>query len=107
MSNNLEKFKADLESLITRGDNLVWSMKRDSDPNGFKDLFENYAKQNNLSDEDKQSATDYINKLPNFYHNYQLWYTEAYVVIKTLIPDRLKDFVKCYEKAPNRKRISY
>jgi len=36
-----------------------------------------------------------------------MWYTESKVVIKQLIPDRLDDFVRYYEKPKNRKSINY
>ena len=37
----------------------------------------------------------------------QIWYSESLVLIKLLLPDRLQDFIKLYEKPKNRKSIEY
>jgi len=48
-----------------------------------------------------------IKKLPNFKSNYQTWYSESLILLKYLLPDRLNDFIKLYEKPKNRKVVSY
>ena len=37
----------------------------------------------------------------------QPWYSEAKVLIRQLLPDRLSDFVRHYEKPKPRKDITY
>src|SRR5262249_50608556 len=44
---------------------------------------------------------------PSFEEAYQPWYSEAKVLIKQLLPDRLSDFVRHYEKPKPRKEITY
>lgn len=50
---------------------------------------------------------EYIKKLPNFSSDYQSWYSEAKVLIKQLLPDRLNDFTRHYEKPKSRKTIDF
>lgn len=45
--------------------------------------------------------------LPSFNEEYQTWYSEAKVLIKQLLPDRLNDLVRHYEKPKPRKEISF
>lgn len=46
-------------------------------------------------------------KLPNFSTDYQSWYSESKALIKQLLPDRLADFSRHYEKPKPRKDISF
>jgi hypothetical protein len=48
-----------------------------------------------------------IGNLPRFRDKYQSWYSEAKVLIRQLLPDRLSDFVRLYEKPKPRKHISF
>ncbi len=52
-------------------------------------------------------AEVYISKLPHFSSEYQRWYSEAKAVIKQVIPDRFQDFVRHYERQPNRKIMQW
>jgi hypothetical protein len=52
-------------------------------------------------------ADDFIKKLPRFTSGYQTWYSEAKAVVRQLIPDRLADFVRHYERPSNRKILQY
>ena len=45
--------------------------------------------------------------LPSFNSEYQAWYSEARALIKQLLPDRLDDFVRHYDKPRHRKNIDY
>ena len=93
MPSNLEKYKKDLEKLIAKGDLLGISMRYECFPEEIEKAL------GNKSDE-------LIKALPNFYDEYQTWYSEAKVVIKQLLPDRLSDFVRHYEKPKTRKEIN-
>jgi len=93
MQSNLEKYKKDLEKLVKKGDSLLIAMQYDCYP-------EQIAKA--LGDK----AKELIKSLPNFRNDYQAWYSEAKVVIKQLLPDRLSDFERHYEKPKPRKDIT-
>lgn len=97
MKSNMEKYKAQLEGLINKGDLLSLSMQYRIAPKEF----EAAAKKAYGKNFDEELA-----KLPNFLSAYQIWYSEAHAVIKQLIPDRLADFVRFYEKPKNRKEIN-
>ncbi|MGF6929063.1 hypothetical protein QFZ48_004563 [Chitinophaga sp. W2I13] len=43
----------------------------------------------------------------SFKEEYQTWYSEACALIKIVLPDRLSDFIKLYEKPKTRKAIEY
>lgn len=99
MTSNIEKYKKDLESLITQGTQLLYAMQYSHFPKEVKaQLVKIY--------ESEEKATALIKQLPNFINNYQLWYSEALVLIKQLLPDRLLDFTKYYEKPKTRKDIT-
>ena len=82
MTSNLEKYKKDLEKLIEKGKLLHIDIKKQV---GGQD--------NDLSE--KSTAL-------NFGEEYQEWYSEALIIIKQIIPDRKKDFIKIYEQHPER-----
>jgi|UniRef100_UPI0040480ED4 hypothetical protein len=96
MNNNLEKYKKDLEKLISKGKKLHIAMQYECSP----------------GDTDEAAKTDKklaerIKSLPKFNDEYQSWYSESKVLIKQLLPDRLDDFTRHYEKPKPRKDISY
>jgi len=78
--NNLEKYKKDLKQLIQSGEYLLKILKGDN------------------------------NNLLKFREKYELWYSEAYYLIKSVLPDRLKDFELYYENKKEdslRKALTY
>lgn len=95
---NLDKFKEDLKNLISKGALLQVRMGFDLFP---KDYEEYYKK--SLG----KKYTLFKKELPEFKSEYQIWYSEALVVIKLLLSDRLEDFIRLYEKPKNRKSIEY
>lgn len=94
MQSNLEKYKKDLERLIAKGNLLLMAMQYECFPERMEEA---------LGDK----AEELIKIFPKFNNEYQTWYSEAKVVIKQLLPDRLSDFVRYYEKPKPRKEISY
>lgn len=98
MATNLDRYKKDLESLISAGELLEMSLQAESLPKEFQ-----AAIKKKLGDATK----DLIAALPPFATAYQRWYSEAKVLIKQLLPDRLADFVRHYEKPKPRKELSY
>ena len=86
-----EELKKDLDRLVAQGTFLYYAMADDLDqlPEGFKESLE------------KKGA-----KLPKFSRAYDIWYSEALLVVKQIIPDRLDDFVKQY-KNEKRKEVDF
>ncbi len=54
-----------------------------------------------------EKATGFLDSLPSFSDEYQIWYSEAKAIVRQLLPDRIDDFVGYYEKPRNRKEITY
>lgn len=94
MQKNIEKYKKDLDALIKKGESLYFAMQNDCYPEKVKEAF-------------GKEAEEIIKTFPNFKKGYQVWYSEAKVLIKQLLPDRLDDFVRHYEKPRQRKNITY
>lgn len=101
MISNIEKYKKDLKKLIEDGDQLLNAMHFSFTKDQFEDLLTKEMK-------DKSKISEFINRLPNFHTDYQIWYSEALILVKQLLPDRFSDFVKQYEKPTvKRKDITY
>jgi hypothetical protein len=100
MTSNLDRFRTDLEALIERGILLLNALQAEHHSDAFDkalvDEFKTRAK-----------AKAYRSKLPRFRQSYQSWYSEALAVVKQLLPDRLADFIRHYEKPKGRKDISF
>lgn len=94
--NNLERFKKDLDRLIKNGGDLLNAMQYECYPDKFMEEAKKVLKRN---------YKKILKELPSFVGKYQDWYSEALVLIKTLLPDRLDDFKKLYEKPKSKKGI--
>jgi hypothetical protein len=95
---NLDKYKEDLKKLILNGDLLNLAMQYECHPVEFEKSFK------------KQVGDDYekyIKNLKSFGSQYQSWYSESLTLVKQLLPHRVADFVKYYEKSKTRKTIEY
>lgn len=97
---NIEKYKNDLQLLIDKGDKLDISIKYECYPEKIEEQIKDAFK-------DDKKVKEYIKKILPFNKEYQLWYSESRVLIKQLLPDRLNDFVRLYEKPKTRKTIEY
>ncbi len=93
MQENIEKYREDLKNLTSKGDNLHIAMRYECYPNEMEDKF-------------GKNAKIIIKNLLIFNDDYQSWYSETKVLIKQLLPDRLADFVRHYEKPKPRKDIT-
>lgn len=91
MKSNIELMKDEVSELKKRGHYLYLAMI--DDVQGLPDDFKKELKEEGI-------------KLPNFKLSYESWYSEALVVIKQLLPDRVDDFVKQY-KQDKRKEIDF
>ncbi|HSH73464.1 MAG TPA: hypothetical protein VK974_10435 [Methylophilaceae bacterium] len=99
MKSNLDKYKEEIQKLINDGDTLLLSMQRECHPVDFEKIYKKALK--------PAEYKKFIDLLPKFSKSYQTWYSEAHAVIRQLIPDRLMDFVRLYEKPKTRKEIAY
>ena len=95
---NAERYKKDLDALINKGKDLYNAMQNECYPQEFADD----AKK---SKGDK--SEEIIRDLPSFKRKYQPWYSEANALVRQLLPDRLSDFARYYEKPKSRKDIQY
>ncbi len=96
-----QKYEKDLAILIKKGDSLTLAMRYNCEPSKFKERAQEAFKH------DKKRLKDLFDKLPNFNSEYQSWYSEAQVLIKQLLPNRLEDFIRLYEKPKGRKSIEF
>ena len=94
---NLDRYRKDLESLISIGERLANSIQAECHPGEFR-----AAAKKKMG----AKAEAYIAALPSFNAAYQSWYSEAGALIKQLLPDRLADFIRHYEKPRPRKEIT-
>lgn len=90
MSTNLDRFKQDLSKLVKLGHDMDISLRvRASAIKGAKKDIQDLAKK----------FTDY------FENNYQAWYSEALLLMKQLLPDRLSEFNQLYNGDGKRKFV--
>jgi hypothetical protein len=99
MHSNLDRYKADLDSLIKRGGQLLNAIHLKCFPEQFKRQLASELK--------PKEVKTFLDLVPNFEEKYQDWYSEAKALIRQLLPDRLPDFVRHYEKPKSRKSISF
>jgi hypothetical protein len=98
MTSNLDRYKKDLDSLLIKGNMLHLAMQAECFPEQFE---------HELKREFGDKAKETLEALPSFKEAYQPWYSETMVLIRQLLPDRLSDFVRHYEKPKPRKDITY
>lgn len=94
VKNNIEKYREDIGKLKNKGELLHMAMQYECYPEQFKK-------------EHGKKSKGILKELPSFWVEYQTWYSEAKVLIKQLLPDRLDDFIRFYEKPKARKDITY
>ena len=95
---NVDHYKKDLDALIDKGELLHHAIQHGCFPQEF-------AREAKKSWGDK--AEKVIQALPSFGGEYQSWYSEAKALVRQLLPDRLSDFTRYYEKPKSRKAITY
>jgi hypothetical protein len=96
MATNLDAYKKDLDSLISLGEQLEMAIQSECYPTQFEAAIKKGG----------GKATELIAALPKFSTAYQGWYSEAKALIRQLLPDRLADFVRHYEKPKPRKELT-
>lgn len=94
MATNLDSYRGDLDGLLEKADRLHLALQAECYPDEVK----------------KQAGSEaerLLKGLPRFGEEYQAWYSEATALIRQLLPDRLDDFRRHYEKPKPRKEISF
>ncbi len=99
MISNIDKYKKDVEELVSKGEILFHIM-------GIQFLPEQYNPILKKKYGSKKELDKFLNSLSDFRSEYQGWYSEALVLLKQLLPDRLDDFIYYYKKPKTRKNIS-
>lgn len=96
MKTKFDQFKLDLQRLSSEGVSLFNAMQNELYPDRM---------QEHISQVLKKDYNAFKNSLPSFSQSYQKWYSEAQIVIKILLPERLLDFNRLYEPAKTRKDV--
>jgi hypothetical protein len=94
----LDRYRKDLDSLIKTGDLLSSAIEAECFPQQFAEIIKKQC---------GSKAGACLKAIPKFANTYQSWYSEAKILIRQLLPDRLSDFVGHYEKPKTRKDITY
>ena len=87
-SYTIERYKKDFKWLKDLGESLL------------KSMYDSY------DDGNKDDDAGENENLPDFEDDYQSWYSEAKLLIKQLLPDRIDDFQGLYEQPRSRDLIS-
>ena len=94
---NVDRYKKDLDTMLDKGAELHNAIQHECSPQDFK-----RAVVELLGDK----TEEYLQALPSFRDEYQPWYSEAKALVRQLLPDRLSDFTRYYEKPNSRKSIT-
>ncbi|QXQ05254.1 hypothetical protein KX816_13390 [Sphingosinicellaceae bacterium] len=97
MTSNLERFIKDLDSLSFQGEQLAFAMSLEVQGDHMRQQIRKQL---------KEKADSFIKGLPKFDASYQHWYSESLAVIRQLLPDRLEDFKRLYEKPKAKRELS-
>lgn len=100
MTSNIDRFRKDLDRLISTGDMLHMAIQYECHPEEFRAMVKKSFKT-------KDAGDKYIKALPDFKKDYQRWYSEALALLRQLLPDRVADFIRHYEKPKTRKDITH
>ena len=99
MSSNLDRYKTDLDALIKKGNKLQLAIQAECNRTELSKVLRKQY--------DEPKVQEILKDLPSFRDSYQSWYSESKAVIRQLLPDRLDDFVRHYEKPKGRKDITF
>lgn len=101
MSSNIERYKKDFEKLSHQAQLIEQSFAH----HVYSDEYEAAVLKSCKGD--KKAAKAHLDALPKFNDSYQSWYSECIALLRQLLPDRLNDFIRLYEKPKGRKDISF
>lgn len=95
---NIDKYRKDIDALSEMGTKLLRALYLEVSP---------IEAEKSIRKVVKDGYDEYIKELPRFRSKYQVWYSEAKVLIKQLLPDRFDDFVRAYEKEKGRRNVEF
>jgi hypothetical protein len=95
---NLERYKKDLDALVDKGSMLENALNYELRPDEFTE---------EVKKQFGSEADEFLKTVPSFARTYQHWYSEAKALVRQLLPDRLSDFVRHYEKPKPRKLLDF
>lgn len=101
MVSNLDRYKKDFDRLMSDAVLVQQSFDHLCHGKDYEAAVVKFCKG------DKAAAKALMDALPAFNNAYQSWYSECLVLIKQLLPDRLSDFIRLYEKPKGRKDIGF
>ena len=99
MSERTKKFENQLDRLVKDGEVLQLAIQYECDPREFRQQVSEAIGNDKID--------NYIKGLPSFKLKYQSWYSEAFALVKQVLPDRLVDFKSYYEYPRVRKEITF
>ena len=88
MQPNLDRYKKDIDALLAKGANLHLTMRLACFPEDTR---------REVDKVHGKKAKLFLETLHAFGVWYQSWYSEAKVLVKQMLPDRLADFTRYYE----------
>jgi hypothetical protein len=94
---NTDRIKADVKRLHNQGVSLLNALRNEQFPERMEEHFKTVL---------KKDYSEFKKSLPVFSSAYQSWYAETMSLVKILLPLRLNDFTRLYEKPKNRKEIT-
>ncbi len=92
MASNIERYKQDVQRLVSSGAKLALAMRRDLQPDAVV--------RHPFSEEE-------IKNLPDVHSTYQGWYSEALALVMQIIPEREGDFRSYYAPERPRRELTY
>ena len=94
---NTSRYEKDLDNLVNKGEYLHLAMQYECERE------EPISEVNKLLGD---KGEEFVQALPEFKDDYQPWYSESKSLIRQLLPDRLDDFTRYYEKPKSRNEIT-
>jgi len=101
MATNLDRFKKDLDRLLSKGHDLqlAFIVSAYGKESGAEKLATAGVNQADIDNAIKESLA--------FKTDYEAWYSECLAVIRQILPERMKDFRELYERPAHRKNIDF
>lgn len=94
-----DKYKKDIDKLLSDAGLLEIAIQCECFPEQIKAYEDLFAK--------KGEKLDLQTLLPSFKETYQAWYSQVKALVRQLMPDRLDDLVRHYEKPKSRREIDF
>ncbi|WP_414868150.1 hypothetical protein [Pseudomonas sp. IT-194MI4] len=99
---NLDKYRKDLDNLLDEASWVKYSLQCAATSRA-----EFHAQITQTLKGDEKKAEIFMGNIKPFASAYQQWYSESLSLVKQLLPDRLSDFIRLYEKPKTRKEITF